>query len=179
MAGIVTFHDSVHALKARRLREHGYDRATDRHWSRGWNLRMDGCQAVVLRAKLKRLDAWVARKREIAKAYSEALAGCLRVETPEHDPDHAYHQYAIGLREIAPSNYGTGTTSRAASAAFRDRVLATLRAAGIGAMVHYRQTADGREDEWSRSTLSLPCHAHLSDEQVAYVIEQVRKAVAA
>lgn len=36
-AGVVTFKDSLAAAKARRIREHGYDRSTDRHWGRGFN----------------------------------------------------------------------------------------------------------------------------------------------
>jgi len=167
--GVVTFKDSVAAAKARRIREHGYDRATDRHWSRGWNLRMDGVNADVLRAKLKRLDAWVERKRQIARAYTDELLAFhkareydepygIELKLPKWEPDHAWHQYVVRTNG-------------------RDRVLAYLRSVGIGAMVHYRTTADGRETEWSRSVLSLPCHAHMSDEQVAYVIEHVKKAV--
>ena len=164
-AGIITFRHKIHADKARLIREHGYERATDRHVMRGFNLRMDGIQADVLRAKLKRLDAWTARKREIAAAYAlglvaehSASATHPLLTLPSIEPDHAWHQFVVRLPK-------------------RDAVLAYLRSVGIGAMVHYRTTADGRETEWSRSCLSLPCHAHMSDEQVAYVIEHVKRAV--
>ena len=126
---------------------------------------MDGIQADVLRAKLKRLDAWVERKRQIARAYVLGLAAEHNASAtkplltlPNIEADHAWHQFVLRLDN-------------------RDTVLAYLRSQGIGAMVHYRTTADGRETEWSRSVISLPIHPHLSDEHVAYVIEHVKKAV--
>lgn len=164
--GVVTFRHKIHADKARLIREHGYERATDRHVMRGFNCRMDGINADVLRLKLKHLDRYVARKRDIAATYDAGLArdaDGLRFDDDlrrpsMRDPNHAWHQYAIRVIH-------------------RDAVLASLRTAGIGAMVHYRTTADGRETEWSRETLSLPINPHLTDEQVAYVIEHVKKAV--
>lgn len=155
-AGVVTFKHRIHAERARLIREHGYDRATDSHVMRGFNLRMDGIQAEVLRAKLKRLDAWVARKREIAKRYLSDFDEPIGL--PAWEPDHAWHQFVVRVGD-------------------RDRVLSYLRSVGIGAMVHYRQTADGRETEWSRSVISLPINPHLSDEQVEYVIHHVKAAV--
>lgn len=169
--GVVTFKDSMAAAKARRIREHGYDRATDRHWGRGFNMRLDGINAIALRAKLKRLDAWVARKRDIAAQYLAGLKNETWLQFDNHhdwrpEPNHAFHQFAVNVVD----------SCGVARAGLRDHVLGYLRAQGIGAMVHYRQTADYREDEWSRSVLSLPCHAHMSDEQVAYVIEHVKRA---
>lgn len=175
--GVVTFKHRIHADKARLIREHGYERATDRHVMRGFNMRLDGVNADCLRVKLRHLDAWVARKREIAKRYISGLrkvallSGAdapmaigfeceykVSVGDVQVEPDHCFHQFVIRV-------------------ANRDAVLSYLRSVGIGAMVHYRTTADGRETEWSRSVLSLPCHAHMSDEQVEYVIEHVKRAV--
>lgn len=179
--GIVTFRDSLAAAKARRIREHGYDKATDRHWGRGFNMRMDGINAEVLRVKLRHLDKWTARRREIAKAYHNGLCdldpalnsyhrvaeatraireSMPHLRLPEIDEHHALHQYVVTINDGR-----------------RDRILAYLRAQGIGAMVHYRTTADGRENEWTRSCLSLPIWPTLTDEQIAYVIEHVKRAV--
>ena len=161
--GVVTFRHKIHADKAKLIREHGYERATDRHVMRGFNLRLDGINADTLRLKLRRLDGWVARKRDIAAMYLDAFRLVPSVRCDNHidwkpEPDHAFHQFVVRVKN-------------------RDAVLASLRTAGIGAMVHYRTTADGRETEWSRETISLPIGPHLADEQVAYVIEHVKKAV--
>lgn len=155
--GVVTFKDSVAAAKARRIREHGYDRATDRHWGRGFNMRMDAINADVLRVKLRYLDKWTARRREIASHYlTELRDACLGL--PEFEPDHAWHLFVVRTR-------------------MRDAVLSALRAQGVMAQVHYRTTADGRETEWSRSVISLPCHAQMRDSDVERVIEAVKQCV--
>lgn len=156
--GVVTFKDSVAAARARRIREHGYDRATDRHWGRGFNMRMDAINADVLRVKLRHLDRWTARRREIAKRYIDELSRV--VQCPEWEADHAWHLFVV--------RYHKG----------RDIALAHLRARGVMAQVHYRTTADGRETEWSRSVLSLPCHAQMTESQVDRVIEAVKESVA-
>jgi dTDP-4-amino-4,6-dideoxygalactose transaminase len=157
-AGVVTFKDSVAAAKARRIREHGYDRATDRHWGRGFNMRMDGLQADILRVQLKHLDRRVARKREIAKRYIAEIPRRNVLTLPEWEPDHAWHQFVVRHND-------------------RDAFAARLKERGVSTAVHYRTTADGREDDWSRSVLSLPCHAQMSDSQVAQVIDAVRVSV--
>jgi len=161
--GVVTFRHKIHADKARLIREHGYERATDRHVMRGFNLRMDGLNADALRLKLRKLDGWVARKRDIAAMYLDSFRLVPSVRCDNHidwkpEPDHSFHQFVVRVKN-------------------RDAVLASLRTAGIGAMVHYRTTADGRETEWSRETISLPIGPHLSDEQIQYVIDHVKKAV--
>lgn len=180
--GIVTFKHRVHAERARLIREHGYDRATDTHVMRGFNMRLDGGNAVALRAKLKRLDKWVARKREIAAQYLAAFKDERAIRCDNHvdwvpEPDHCYHQFVVTIVRSYSTNNGMGYIEYHDSGTSRDAVLAFLRSHGIGAMVHYRTTADGREDDWSRSCLSLPVHPHLTDGQVAYVIEHVKRAV--
>jgi dTDP-4-amino-4,6-dideoxygalactose transaminase len=180
-AGVVTFKDSIAAARAKRIREHGYDRATDRHWGRGFNLRMDAVQADILRIKLRYVDKWTARRRQIAEIYVSELRnrlerrgiadaciaelkgdyshrGRLVVELPENEPHHAWHLFTVRCND-------------------RDKLVARLRERGIMAGVHYRTTADGAENDWSRTTLSLPCHAQMSDSDVARVIDAVRASV--
>ena len=84
--------------------------------------RLDGLQAVVLRAKLARLAAWSDARRAAAARYDELLAS-LDVVRPVTAPgnEHVWHLYVIRVR-------GLGR---------RDRVLAALNAAGIGAGIHY------------------------------------------
>jgi dTDP-4-amino-4,6-dideoxygalactose transaminase len=169
--GVVTFKDSLAAAKARRIREHGYDRATDRHFGRGFNMRMDAINADVLRVKLRHLDKWTARRREIARAYIDELGSptvcpyLMRRTSepldglPKWDDNHAWHLFVVRV-------------------ANRDTVLAKLRAQGVMAQVHYRTDAFGRENDWNRECLSLPCHAQMSDSDVERVIEAVKASVA-
>jgi dTDP-4-amino-4,6-dideoxygalactose transaminase len=88
------------AARARRLREHGMSAsAADRHASGsvapeqylepGFNFRMTDVQAAIGRVQLTRLDAMVARRRELAARYRELLAGL------------------PGLRMVADPEWGT------------------------------------------------------------------------
>jgi dTDP-4-amino-4,6-dideoxygalactose transaminase len=59
----------------------------------------------------------------------------------------------------------------------RDAVLAKLRERGIGAAVHYRTDAFGREDGWTQSNLSLPMYPQMTDAQVSRVVDAVKASV--
>lgn len=91
----------------------------------GLNSRLDGLQAVVLRAKLERLAGWNARRRAAAARY-DALLAELDVLRPVTLPgnEHVWHIYVVRIP-------GDGSPGR------RDEVLARLNAAGVGAAIHY------------------------------------------
>jgi len=118
-AGAVMTGSEAIADRVRALRNHGGLRKYE-HAEIGTNSRLDSLQAVVLNAKLARLDDWNDERRAIAARYTEALAGVDGVTVPTTTPgvDHVYHQYVVELDD-------------------RDRVLGELNAAGIGAGIHY------------------------------------------
>ncbi|QIO32755.1 UDP-4-amino-4,6-dideoxy-N-acetyl-beta-L-altrosamine transaminase [Bradyrhizobium sp. 1(2017)] len=91
----------------------------------GLNYRMTDIQAALGASQLGRLDAFVARRRELAARY-DALLAKLPVTCPWQHPDtnSAWHLYVIRLRR----NEMTLT---------RRQVFEALRAAGIGVNVHY------------------------------------------
>jgi dTDP-4-amino-4,6-dideoxygalactose transaminase len=157
--GVVTFRDPVAAAHARRVREHGYDRVSDRHFERGFNMRLPALNADVLRAKLRRLDGWVARRRAIAATYCAELANVPKLLLPGLEPNHAWHIYSVRV----PRD--------------RDGVIAKMRERGVSAAVHYRRDAFGVEHEWTRENVSLPIFPQMSDSQVAQVIDAVRVSV--
>jgi dTDP-4-amino-4,6-dideoxygalactose transaminase len=91
----------------------------------GMNSRLDGLQAVVLRAKLTRLSGWNERRRAAAARYDELLADLDVVRPVTLDGnEHVWHIYCLRVP-------GDGTPAR------RDEVLSRLNAAGVGAAVHY------------------------------------------
>ena len=73
-AGAVITDDDDLAQRVRLLGAHGSP-AKYEHTEVGFNSRLDTLQAVVLRAKLRRLREWNAERREAAAAYDELLAG--------------------------------------------------------------------------------------------------------
>ena len=172
-AGAVVTNDQGIAERVLRLRNHGR-MSHFAHQECGYNARLDTMQAAVLSAKLKRLDAWNARRRELAAAYNKHLNGS-GVETPAQTNglESNYHLYVIRSNQ-------------------RDTIRQALLAEGIDCGIHYPvplplqpalrslNYAVGdfpRSERWADSILSLPMHPHMTEEQVAQVSRVVKTSV--
>jgi dTDP-4-amino-4,6-dideoxygalactose transaminase len=175
--GMVTTDLAEWAARARRLREHAMDvSAAERHRSVlapaeryvevGFNYRMTDLQAAVGLVQLGRLDAVVARRREIAARYGAALAGVPGLR-PVTDPPHGTTNYQSFWVEVAPP-YPLD----------RDGLLARLAEHGVsarrGIMATHRQPAYADRahpplpvtERLTDATLILPVfHQMTADEQ--------------
>jgi dTDP-4-amino-4,6-dideoxygalactose transaminase len=174
-AGAVTTDDATIAAEVRRLRNHGSS-VRYVHDVIGMNSRLDTVQAVYLRAKLDRLEKWNELRVRAAARYDSLLAGVPGVRRPllGADGQHVWHLYVVRVAE-------------------RDRVLAELGRAGVGAGIHYpypvhltgayahlglgRGTAPVAETA-AGEILSLPMHPHLTEAQQDRVVEVLADAVA-
>lgn len=156
------------------MRNHGGD-LQYQHGELGFNSRLDSLQAVVLRAKLRRLAQWNEQRRQAAGRYDALLAGMDGVGLPATAPGnvHVWHLYVVRVPE-------------------RDRVLAALRAAGIGAGIHYAVpvhlqpafVADGPgvggfpiAERAAAEILSLPIFPGITESQQERVAEALAKAL--
>ena len=185
--GMATTADAELAARMRRFKNHGID---SDHRQReksgtfaydmvelGYNYRLSDIQCALGMAQLPRLGAWVARRRAIAATYDAAFAkiGFVRPLLAKPDRTHAYHLYVIEL-DVEALGYG------------RARAFDRLRAAGIGANVHYSPvhlmsfyrerfgTRPGDAPVAERAAeriLSLPVFPLMSDADIAKVIEEV------
>ncbi|MGH8018560.1 MAG: UDP-4-amino-4,6-dideoxy-N-acetyl-beta-L-altrosamine transaminase [Opitutaceae bacterium] len=134
--GAVLTNDGALAARLRRLRSHGIERPAPDHlppgeggWyyeqlELGFNYRMTEMQAALGNSQLSKLDAFLLRRRELARDYAAMLAhprlhGVLRA--PAFEAGCAYHLYVV----------------RFASAGLRRRAYEWLAAAGIRTQVHY------------------------------------------
>lgn len=91
---VITNAEEVDA-KLRRLRFYGME---DKYYSveHGYNSRLDELQAEILRRKLKRLDGYIARRKELASRYDQLLADtALILPTTAADNSHAYYLYVV------------------------------------------------------------------------------------
>ena len=118
-AGAVVTDDPDLASRLRSLGQYGSEQKYQ-HPEQGFNSRLDTLQAVVLRAKLRKLDVWNQHRVVAARRYDELLSGVPDVVLPQtlEGNDHVWHLYAVRVPE-------------------RDRLLAALNEAGIGAGIHY------------------------------------------
>ena len=169
-AGIVLSQDAALAATLERLRVHGQT-GKYTHGELGYNARMDELQAVVLRLKLQRLDAWNRRRLEAAARYDEQLAG-LPLQVPVRRPgfESVYHLYVIRCQR-------------------RDALAVCLKEQGIPSAVHYPvpchlqpALADlgyGRgsmpvSESMAECVLSLPMHPHLDDADIDGICAVIR-----
>ena len=168
--GAVMTNDKEIADRIRRLRDHA-QKGRHHHVELGFNWRLDGFQGAVLQIKLDHLDAWNARRRQIATKYIEAFRGLPGVRTMEKRPD------AESIWHIFPLFH-----------AKRDEFRAKLEANGVQTGVHYptlvhEQPAYGHiktpelpvSARQVREELSLPMFPELGDADVVKVIEAVTK----
>ncbi len=93
--GLVVTNSDETAKMLKMYRNHGSD-VRYYHDVIGYNSRLDDIQAVVLRAKLKRIDQYNQARRHAAHLYSELMAD-LPLTTPYEDGvgEHVYHQYTL------------------------------------------------------------------------------------
>jgi perosamine synthetase len=143
----------------------------------GYNYRITDFQCALGMSQLKKLPVWIKRRQEIASKYDRAFNGLGAVEplAVTSNVSHVYHLYVVKLRDIE-----------------RDKVFASLRAAGVGVNVHYipvhlhrfyRERFGTREgmcpvtEAAYRQVLSLPMFPAMTDEDVDFVISAVKEAV--
>jgi dTDP-4-amino-4,6-dideoxygalactose transaminase len=167
--GAVTGNHEELLARVRKLRDHGRTSKYE-HDEVGFGERLDALQAAILGVKLRHLEDWVVARGRAASTYSTLLEGG-PVTTPvvADGVRHAYHLYVV-------------------RSDVRDRMLDHLKAAGIGAGVHYpiplhlqpayfegaRVAGDlAHTEQAAREVLSLPIYPEITDEQLRHVAHQV------
>ena len=169
--GAVSTDDGEIASRIRMLRNHASPRRYE-HVDVGYNMRMTGFQGAVLSIKLRYLDAWNNRRREIARMYREGIRSPF-VEFQKEYPGSAgvYHIFAVRVRDR-----------------MRDGLREHLSRRGIGTGIYYpipvHLQKPFREMGWregdlpeterlSGEILALPMFPEMTDEEVKRVIDAV------
>jgi len=176
--GMILTADRALATALRRERNQGIA-APHEHVALGTCSRLDALNAAALHVKLAHLEAWNARRREIAGQYATGLreaglAGAPRAPLmlpASAGEAHVYHQYVV-------------------RAADRDALGKSLADQGVATQVYYptplpRQPALAtfaltpmplpETERAAREVLALPVYPELSDEQIRHVIDACRR----
>ena len=172
------------AERARMFRNYGQGERYEHH-ELGLNSRLDELHAAVLRsALLPRLDRYVARRREIAARYEEALVvSCLRPIVPS-DGSSSCHLFPVEISEGDPSLTAAGLKEAGIQVGRHYPVVCpdqqAVRDIGVtrGDLPVARRLASSnarRKNTWAERQLSLPIHPYLEDEEVEAVIEACLK----
>ena len=98
--GALTTNNDELANKLLKLRNHGRSNHYE-YESYGRNSRLDAIQAAFVTEKLKYLDQWNFRRREIAKIYNQRLSKLPFIKIPEEITGrHVYHLYCIQVQNL-------------------------------------------------------------------------------
>ena len=163
--GAVITNDVGISKKIMKLREYGQEEKYV-HTEKGTNSRLDGIQAAILRVKLKYLDAWNERRKDVAACYYDSLKD-LQIKLPEtrNNSNHVFHLFVIETDN-------------------RDELLQFMKQKEISCGIHYPvplhfqevyselgyRAGDFPVSECSASRiLSLPIYPELEKEGVDYI----------
>ncbi len=177
--GAVLTNDAALRDKMIEFRMHGIRRGEDWMYSvesQGQNYRLTDLQCALGLSQLKRLDAFIAKRRDVARRYNAAFKTWGELEPqPGRIEDSAWHLYVIRLR-------GKLATKR-------QEVFQALRKNGIGVQVHYipvywhplyeklgyRHGLCPKAEAFYESAISLPIFPDLTPAQQDEVIQTLRR----
>jgi len=164
--GAVSSNNPALASKIRSLRNCGQGEERYHNLYKGDVSRLDELQAAILRVKLKALDGFTEKRRNVAGYYRDALADSGLVLPAESEAArHVYHLYVVRSIE-------------------RDRLCQHLASAGVRALVHYpvpvhmqpayAGVTSGQQpvtEKIVREILSLPIFPEITEPQLQHVAE--------
>jgi dTDP-4-amino-4,6-dideoxygalactose transaminase len=170
-AGAVVTDNPEAAERVRLLRDHGRKEKYI-HTIEGFNHRLDTLQARLLGLKLKFLDGWNEKRRQVAAWYRDCLCG-LPVKLPQQQDGclHVYHLFVVETDA-------------------RDELKGYLETKEISCGVHYpvplhlqpaysylgyKEKDFPAAEEASRRILSLPIYPELEKGQVEYICAAIRE----
>jgi hypothetical protein len=153
----------------KKLRVHGAEKKYFYQFV-GVNSRLDALQAAILNVKLKRINEWNSKRREIAEQYSCTLSKYVQTPSSNKYVSHVFHQYAL----ITDN---------------RDELLSYLKKKGIGAGIYYPKPLHLQDafsmckmkkgdlpvsESASEKIISLPIYPEMEQKQINFVIESVK-----
>lgn len=170
-AGCVITNNKKLAEKIKALRDYG-QLGKYNHVYQGLNSRLDEIQAAILRVKLKYLDRWNKKRRELANIYNKCLVESGAVLPLEQkDNYHIYHLYVIKTKN-------------------RDELQKYLLKQGIQTAWHYpkliyqqlayKSTGLVKENcqiakKCIKKIISLPIYPELSEKEIKYICKKINE----
>lgn len=170
--GAVVTNNSKIAKDITLLRDHGRISKYD-HKIVGYNGRLDNLQAAVLRVKLRYLEEWNRKRRQIANYYSQKLSDIYNFPFVSPDSDHVFYVYT--LRHIK-----------------RDLIMDLLIKKGISSGIYYpiplhlqkaysyleyRKGDLPIAESACNSIFSIPIYPELTQNEIQYVVKTLNEIV--
>lgn len=141
----------------------------------GYNYRMTDIQASLGISQLKKLPAFVERRRKIASAYEKAFKGnaYFDIASEKEYACSSYHLYPIRLKDEFKNK--------------KSEIFSKMRENGLGVQVHYipvylqpyyqnlgfEKGICTRAEDFYQREISIPIYPSMTDDDINYVIEKV------
>ncbi len=181
--GALATNDAELASKVRILTLHGMSKDAImrysgyyQHWdmvSLGWKYNMDDIRAALLVEQIDSIDKYWERREEICKRYDAAFHTVPGIEIPEIRGKSARHLYTIWVEPKKRDEFLHKLQNRQVGVAVNYRSIHTL--------TYFRETYGFKTMDFpiahhiGESTISLPLYPKLTDSEVDYVIESVKR----
>ncbi|WP_340111722.1 DegT/DnrJ/EryC1/StrS family aminotransferase [Maribellus mangrovi] len=160
------------AAKVRSIANHGM-KAKYEYERIGVNSRLDSIQAAILKVKLKYLDKHIEARQNAAAYYDAHLKGIgdLKIPARVNYSTHTFHQYTVQTEK-------------------RDELQEFLKSKDIPSVVYYPKSLHLQEayqhlgyregdfpvsEKLSQTVLSLPMHTELEEEQLEYIVRNIKE----
>lgn len=138
-----------------------------------WNLnsRLDALQAAILSVKMKKIDEWTDRRREIANMYRARISQYVVTPSESDNEKAVYHTFIIQTPK-------------------RDELMKFLKEKGVDTKIHYPIPIHLQEaakslgykegdfpvtEQQTREILSLPVYPELTNEQIGYICDTIEE----
>ncbi|QCK13453.1 DegT/DnrJ/EryC1/StrS family aminotransferase [Mangrovivirga cuniculi] len=171
--GAIMTNDSDLADLLKMIANHG-QKVKYHHDTIGVNSRLDSIQAAVLNVKLKELDDFAGRRRQVADKYDAAFKDNDLIKTPSRSEQstHVFHQYTLILDKSID----------------RDKFKEDLAEKGVPSMIYYPLPVHLQKaynnygfkegdfpvsEELSNRVISLPIHTEMREEDQSIIIDAV------
>lgn len=169
-AGAILTNRSDLIRKLKMLREHGSEKKYYHDYI-GTNSRLDALQAAILRIKLKYLDEWTEKRRELAKIYNDMIKPRENMILPIEEPHnkHVYNQYTLRVKEREDlKNYleqnGIQSVSYYPMPMHLQKAFKFLK---------YKKGDFLESEKAAKEVLSVPIWPELGEDKITYVAEKI------
>jgi len=167
--GVITVKDKQLYENLKKMRNHGLKNRDECDFF-AFNSRLDELQASILNVKMKYLDKWTKKKREIASFYQKKLSNIVKVPLDKSNEYAVYHTFIIQVNK-------------------RDKLQKFLLQKGIETKIHYpipihlqraaqylgyKKGDFPKAEKQAEKILSLPIYPELKEEQLELVVKEIR-----
>ena len=167
--GVINVKDKQLYENLKKMRNHGLKNRDECDFF-AFNSRLDELQASILNVKMKYLDKWTKKKREIASFYQKKLSDIVKVPLDKSNEYAVYHTFIIQINK-------------------RDKLQKFLLQKGIETKIHYsipihlqkaaqylgyKKGDFPKAEKQAEKILSLPIYPELKEEQLELVVKEIR-----